>query len=298
VSSSALVLNVWRMLGSAPFQDVHTNSLTTAATSLTVASDATDRYEVGDRLEWIADGTYERAEVTATAATALTVRRGIDGTTAQTHDADAVFVKSPVHWAPNINKALDDALNADLYPDLYAVYEAQVTYDPTTADWYEIDAAAEDILDAYQKPDSGNVDLLPVRVSQPRWVDATLAPTHKRAFKVLYAPDNNNTIFVQYARKPAVADLSEGMQRVVEYGAMRRLLEWYGTYLLSRYDIDQGGVHAPGAAQRDARWYLAMQDEARRTEKAVLNRRFPRRKRQWLGPAHVTTASGTGYYRR
>lgn len=295
-TETTLAANVYRLLGQSPWQDIHTNAPTSSGTSLTVADSSL--YEVGDRIEWPFDATYERAEVTALPnATTLTVRRGVDGSTASAHAANAVIVKNPVFWAPNIQKAINDSVAQDLYPELYAVYETQVAYTPASADWYEIDVVAEEVISAYQKPDTGNVDLVPVSVSQPRYVDATLASTHKKAIKILYAPDNNNTIFVQYLRAPAIADLSAGMVRVVEYGAAMRLLEWQGPAWHQILDKQQTGVVAPGQPIRDARWFEAQLDAAKRKEKAVLNRRFPRKRRRWMPNAsmrHYPSRGGGG----
>ena len=295
-TAAVLTSNVARMLGDFPYEDIHTNNLTSSGTSVTIGTGGADRYEVGDTIDWLDDGSFNAEIVSAVADTTLTLQapRGAHGTTAAAHDGSTTpkrFRKNPRYLSHYINKAVNDSLVQDLYPNLFAVYETQITYTPSTADWYEIDVVAEEVLFAYQKPDTGNVDLLRCLVSQPFYVDATLASTHKKAVKVRGARDDNNTIFVQYARIPAVGDLSSAMARIVEYGACKRMLEQYGAHLLSnRPELVQSGVMVPGQATRDARWFASEQDRMIRAEKTVLDRRFPRRQRKWIpgeGSTHV-----------
>lgn len=274
-----LAQNVIKSLGDVPFEDSHSNAPTNSGTSLTIATGGADRYEVGDVLEWRADGTNDIARVTAVADTALTISRGFFFSTAAAHLANAVFVKWPRFWAQNVAKAVQDSLDQDLYPELFAVYETDVTPD-TTKVWYSIAVGAEDILDAYQKTTSTPTELIPVHIGDPTYVDTAISSTNK-AVRITI-PDSTQTVYVRYLVQPAVGDLSAGMGRVVEYGACRRLLEWKAAEITGRPDIQQSGTMVPGIITRDAAFYSALQDQAKRKEKAVLDRRFPRRRRRWL----------------
>lgn len=286
-TEATLVKNALRVLQDLGYTDTHSNA-PAASGALTVATDATTRYEVGDVVDWVDDGTYDISVLTAVATTSLARRGGQFGSTDSAHAVSAVFRKNPRFFGINAQKAVNDAIAQDFYPDLFAVYEAQFT----STDWgaettliKSIAAEAEDVLYAYQKTDGTPTRLARVRVTQPFYVDTALSAT-KKAVEFSAIPDNNNTIFVQYVRTPALADLSDGMQRVAEYGAAKRLLEQEGAETAAT-DRPQSGALVPGQEIRDARWFAAEQDRMRRQEAAVLRRRFPRRRRNWIPYPHL-----------
>lgn len=279
-----------------PYEDSHSNSLTTTATSLTLASDATQRLKAGDIIEWRAHATdtlNELALITAVAATSATVVRGYLSSTpgtGVTHSANARFAVKPGYYATNATKALQDAIDGDLYPELYAVYEAQLAHGSTgwnaVTQYQAIDATAEEVLSAYQKSDATPVGLMNVNVTQPFYVDSTLASS-KKAVRLVEVADNDNVIFVQYLKKAAVGDLSAGMVKVVEAGAMARLLEWKGAHQLSKENrVVQDGVQVPGVFLRTAGYWRGEQARLKAQEESVLRNRFPRRQRKRTRPAH------------
>lgn len=289
LSESALVKNTVRLLSDVPYTDVHSNSLDTSTTTLTVPTDATTRWEAGDTADWLADGTYEAALVTATAATALTIRRGYLDTTAAAHATNAVVRKNPRFLAHNAQKAVQDAISDDLYPAVYAVYEQSAT--ASAERWHNLeDATAEEIIHAYQKLGTSPVQLVPLRVSQPAYVDSTIA-ANKRAVYIESFRDATATFWLQFLRPPTQTDLSSAQARIVEYGAARRLLDWEGAEA-------SGKEAAPGAAPpnpiRDSSWFERQQGKLITQEKALLDRRWRKRRRNFIGPMHVGDYRGAG----
>jgi len=280
-TEAVLVKAIARMLGDLPYTDTHTNSLASNYTSLTVASDATSRWEIGDYGDWIEDGTYDIFVVTAVAATTLTVLGGQLGSTQQAHAANARFRKRPAYWALNVQRAVNDALN-DLWPRLYAVYESQFT----SASWAaeatlikSISETAEEILGAYQVGDATPTKRFPVTSEGPFYIHTALSAT-KKAIEFRSIPDDNNTIYVQYTRKLGITDLSDGQARAVEYGACARLLEQEGA-------ATKGAASEDSSQQtRDARYFAGRQQEFIGSEAALLRRTFPLRARRSFWPAH------------
>lgn len=259
-----------------------------------MASDATTRYKVGDIIEWRHHTTNtlnDLALITAVAATTLTIARGYLSSTPGTgnaHDANSYFVLKPGYYALNITKAIQDAIDSDLYPEVYAVYEAQLAHGSTG--WnavtaiQSIAAEAKEVLAAYQKSDSTPLTLQSVKVTHPYAVDSTTSST-KKAIRLVELADNDNTIFVQYARKAAVADLSVGACRAVEAGALARLLEWKSAFQISKEGrIVQDGVHVPGIILRTANYWRNEQKRLIEQEQAILVRDFPRRRKQKYRP--------------
>ena len=286
----SLRFNVLRQLKLVPYVDTHTNSLTTTAATLTVASDATQRYKVGDVIEWPYDGTNELGLLTAVAATQLTVIRGyLTATpgTGLTHAANAHIALIPEYYATNCSKAVQDALDSDLYPELFAVYETQLTHGSTSwsavSPWRSIAAEADEVLHAYQHSDSSPVVPVECSFSDPVYVDTTLSST-KRAVKLRSVADSDNTVFLQYLRSPGVGDLSAGMGRVVEAGAIARLLEWHSAFQIRKEGkVVQDGIHVPGIVARTASFWRDEQQRLINQERTVLDRRFPHRRRRRIG---------------
>lgn len=290
-TEATLILSVLRRAGDTPAIDTHTNDPPNPAVSLTVASDATTRFEIGDYIEWVADSTYDIARLTAVAPPTLTVVAGELGSTAADHAANAFFRKVGRFFALDAQRAINDSIQIDLYPhNVFSVYEAQLTSSSWAAESTlikEIDDDAEFVFRAYQKTDNTPTELMPVAVSQPFYVDTGLAATNKKAIRLSRIPDDNNTIFVQYARIPAVGDLSQGMIRVVELGAAERLLAWEEANLLGERSIPQSGVIAPGQAARDSAYFAALKRQAIAAEAAVIARRHPRKPRRFHRAPHV-----------
>lgn len=287
----AIRLNVLRQVDDVPYTDTHTSSAAASgALALTVASDATTRWEVGDLGEWRYDNTGEVVMITAVAATTLSVSaafRGFLGTTAATHASNALLTKIPRFYADNVRKSVQDSLDNDLYPELFCVYEEQLTHGSTSwaavSPMREVEAATEDVLYAYQKSDQTPTVWLDheagLHISEPRYSDSTTAAS-KKVIEIRSVADPDNAIFLQSARVPAIGDLSKGMVQVVEYGAMERLTTWKGIWALGKVDILQSGTQAPGAHERTARALNALKLQARAEERARLTRRFPVRRRR------------------
>lgn len=292
-TQATLVKNVARLLGDVPYTEIHTNDPPNPATSLTVASDATTRYEPGFYIDWMDDGSYDIAIITAVAATSLTVVAGQLGSTAADHAANARFRKNPRFWAKDIDKAIGDAIAGDLYPKIFAIYDTTLTPSATNV-YYSLPAAAEDVISVYQKPATGNDLMFLSGWSVPRYVDTVLSATGK-AIRIPALRHSSNSIFVQYTQIPAIGDLSEAQVRIIEYGACARLLEREGGEDVAK-DRPQSGTLVPGQAIRDARWFRQEQEEMIAKERNILQRRFPARKRAFIGGPHFGDAGQNSYF--
>lgn len=274
-SAGAIAASVVRQVFDAPYTDTHTNSLnaTDVTSTLTVASDATTRWEVGDEGDWD-DTSTELFVVTAVAATSLTIRRGHMRTSKVTHAADAVLRKFPRLAIANAQDAVNDALHdGALYPDIFVVYEETFTPASPADLWYPIDARAERVIDVYQKTDSTPVDRQPLRWAPLRYADSTLLLT-KRGIKIPALADTDNTIFIQWIGKPTDGELSEGALRVVRLDACARLIEWEALNRLEANQAESGDL-SPGARVRTAAWFIGRRDEARRAEAGLLQQWIP-----------------------
>lgn len=280
MTEAMLIKNVSRMLGDTPYTDAITSAALSTYTGLLVASDATQRWEIGDYGEFFDDGTYDIFVLTSVSTTSMSAIGGQLGSTQAAHASGARMRKKPTYWGIQIQRAVNDALQ-DLWPRAYAVYEAQVSPDLTARAFESIDDDAEEIISAYQKTTTSPTTIREAVVEQPRYVDSTLSSS-KKAFEIKHLPvTNTGMLFVQYTRVPTIADLSEGMARAVEYGACVRLLELQGSA------AERPASDDPSQQLRDARWFHARQEEMIKREATLLARRFPRRNRNWRGPQHV-----------
>lgn len=272
VTEAAVLKAVARELGDTPYSDIHTNSYTAAGTSLTVGTDATTRYEVGGYIEWIDDATYDIALLTAVTATTLTIAVSQLGATNQNHSANARFRLNPRFFGLDIQAAINDALTEDLFPDIYAVYQDQLT--PGSQNWYQCDIEAEETLMVYQRLGSP-IQLRPMDCSQPFYVDATTSSTKKAVTIPKPASASaGDKIFFTYSRIPVIGDLSVGMKRIVEYGACKRLLEREA----SKDPTSMPSGYSPTEARlRTAQWYGSEQERLIEKEARLLSVRYPRR---------------------
>lgn len=108
-----------------PDQDTITASVSSASTTIAVATDATTRYGVN----WAIEIDSETMIVRSTAATALTVERGAYGSTAATHALSAPVLVRPAFYAVEILDQINDAIQAS-YPVIYKeVLDSSLTVD-------------------------------------------------------------------------------------------------------------------------------------------------------------------------
>lgn len=278
--------NVLQMLQDFPQHDTHSNAPSSSGTSLTVTTDATTRYEQGDEIEWREDCSFERAIITAVTSTTLTIVRGVRGSTAASHLANARFVKNPDYYGWAANKAVSDSLTMDLWPELYAVYQATFTPANPYNKYFEAAADAEKILRVYQLSDDTPTQMLDApQFSQVLFSDTTISAT-SRYFTVPTLRDANNTMYAQYAIIPAIGDLTAGMARIVEHGVAWRLLGYQSsTGGLSNRVPQDTATASPGGLIRDAGWHYRQQQLLIKREAARQENISPR-PRIWVGRPH------------
>jgi hypothetical protein len=152
LSVSDLVQRVRDMLGDHPYE----TTSTTTTTAVTVAVVDGTRWEEGAIGEW-QTGTvgYEQFYVQSVAGNNLTVVRGYDGTTAETHSSgDRVLrIDSESFAGRKIQQAINQAI-LDLWPSVYKTGTVNLTYAPTTTQWYDLNAATLGIASIVQKTDA------------------------------------------------------------------------------------------------------------------------------------------------
>jgi hypothetical protein len=152
LSTSDLVQRVRDLLGDHPYET--TSTPTTTSTSVNVGDNT--RWEEGAIGEW-QTGTvgYEQFYVTNASANPLIVVRGYDGTTAETHTSgDRVLrIDSESFAGRKIQQAINQAI-LDLWPSVYKTGTVNLTYAPTTTQWYDLNAATLGIASIVQKTDA------------------------------------------------------------------------------------------------------------------------------------------------
>jgi len=276
-----LTNNVLQELGDFSYADTHSSAPNSAATSITVATDATERYEVGGVIEWREDCSFDRAIITAVAATTLTIGRGYGGATATSHAANARFVYNPRFVGTAIQRAVNDSLALDLWPDIYALYQSTFTPADPYNELFEAASDAEKIVRVYQHSTTSPTELLDSKFSQVSFSDTTISSTG-RYFKVPQLQHASQTVYAQYMVKPAIGDITLTQARIVEYGACWRALSWEQGEVLASGEIPQSGTVAPGQQVRTAAFYKAVQSELRGRERALLDGLVDR-PRRWRG---------------
>jgi hypothetical protein len=149
LSVSDLVQRVRDLLGDHPYE----TTSTTTTTSTTVAVVDGTRWEEGAIGEW-QTGTvgYEQFYVQSVAANNLTVVRGYDGTTAETHTSgDRVLrIDSESFAGRKIQQAINQAV-LELWPYVWKTGTVSLTYAPTTTKWYDLNAATVGIVKVLQQ---------------------------------------------------------------------------------------------------------------------------------------------------
>jgi hypothetical protein len=145
VSLSALIPRVRDLLYDVPWE----TTSTTTTTSTTVAVPDGTLWETGAIGEW-QTGTvgYEQFLVVSVAANNLTVVRGYNGTTAETHASGDRVVRDPLYSGRQIQQALTAELQ-NLWPFVYKTGDVDLT-PSATAVWYDLNAATVGIVRAYQ----------------------------------------------------------------------------------------------------------------------------------------------------
>lgn len=221
-TADALVARVAREADDLAVTDVHTSDPTTSTTTLTVATDATTRNQVGDILSWPVGsaGAYEAAVLTAVAATTLTVRRAQFGTTAVDHAANAVFRVNPLYLDQVIYDAIVEALEG-LYDELFQVQVS--TYTTATDLWWALPATAETVVEAYQV-DGTPENKIVLAFEEPRLTHTGFAASN-RVIRVRGISDAIASFYIISTTRLVLTTLTTVQQNIVVYEAAARLLE-------------------------------------------------------------------------
>ena len=224
-TAAQAVTRALRRLDDITYEDSSSTDPSTSTTAFTVASDATERYEVGDTIDWTANGTFEAATVSAVASTTLTVLRAAYGTTAGDHAANAVFRRNPRFLSHVVNEAVTEALNS-LWPDIFVMRETTYTVSSTTGNYFELESATEEVLGAYQvagtSPDSV---IYPTRHgSRPARVHTGFATSG--LYTTVEGYDSTaTTLRILTSRQPTISLLTSAQQDLVIYEACANLIE-------------------------------------------------------------------------
>lgn len=152
VSSSALIPRVRTYLDERPF--VTTATATTSGTTTVAVTDGTD-WEEGAILEFQDNG--EQVMVQSIAANNLTVVRGWNGTTAQSHSSIQAF-RDPQYTYQNVSQCIDSAVRR-LWPYAWKATDDTVTPLSDGTVWYDLAAGALALIEVNQRYGSSNQKL-------------------------------------------------------------------------------------------------------------------------------------------
>lgn len=247
-----LVGRVIRRLGHNTQADASTNNMTTTTASATVPTDATTRYEIGDILDYWEDASFEAMRINAAiTSTSLPVERAAFGTTAAAHDGSVTpkrfrKVDDTSFLSAVLSAHLDTAV-ASLWPDIPLIRVS--TYTTTTTDrWWDLPAAAEVVLSAYQMSTVDPVEPTDLLHEGPRLFHTGFAASGK----AVRLPTLDTTLTNHYVistTKHGITDLSTTAQEIVVLHAARLALEAY-----SAKPIKQGEKTIVGAIEKMQIW--------------------------------------------
>jgi hypothetical protein len=146
LSSSDLVQRVRDLLGDNPWQ---TTSSTTG-TGTTVAVPDGTLWSFGAIGEW-QTGTvgFEQFYVQSVSGNNLTVTRGVNGTTAESHANGDAVIRNPGFAGRQIQQAITQTL-MELWPYVFKVGAISLTYSATTK-WYDLNALTLGIVSVQQQ---------------------------------------------------------------------------------------------------------------------------------------------------
>jgi len=145
-SISDLIPRVRDLLYDTPWE----TTSTTTTTSTTVAVPDGTLWDFGAIGEW-QTGTvgYEQFSVVSVAANNLTVIRGYNGTTAETHTSGDRVVRDPLYSGRQIQQAITGEMQY-LWPFVYKTGDVDLTPSTTTV-WYDLNAATVGVVRVYQQ---------------------------------------------------------------------------------------------------------------------------------------------------
>jgi len=189
LSSSDLVQRVRDMLGYNPYE----TTSTTTTTAVTVAVVDGTRWDEGAIGEW-QTGTvgYEQFYVQTVAVNNLTVVRGYNGTTAETHTSgDRVLrIDNDGFSGRQIQQAINQSV-LDLWPWVWKVGTDTLTYDATKK-WYDLNAATLGIVRVMQVK---NTSIADIGIFRDRYFGDSLSYLVRRGLPTAFAASTNAIMF-------------------------------------------------------------------------------------------------------
>lgn len=295
ITKALLVARLLRRLDDNPWVDVHTNAINTTDASLTVASDATKKYQIGGYIDWVADGTFETAKITAVTATTLTIERGHRETTAGVHAAGAKFRYLGRFQPLMLSEVVDDILDS-MWPELFDVRHVDWTISTSATPelWYGLPADAERVLELYQHTNSTPVDnRVPSAWMGPHWQEtAFLGGSVPKALQVYGTAmnSNDNKLHGIYIARLLLTNLTSEQTAILVYmaGAVALQTVIAGETKPERRSSVQGAPTPDVAAQ----FWMREAAELKRKEQERLMEYLPRRNRvKYRGGRHYTDAT-------
>lgn len=221
-TKALLVPKIVQRLDDDPWTEKHTNAPASGDLSLTVAAGALNRFQVGGRIDWLEDGTFESALIEAVADTALTIKRGFFGSTAASHSANAYFRYQGRVKPHVVSAVIDDQLDA-LYPEIFDVRSVDWTISASAQPelWYATPAGVEKVMDVYQLTNNTPLDTYGMNTwGGPVWREAAfLGGGNKKGLQIygVSTTSNDGKLHAIYAARPTLAALTTEQEAILVY---------------------------------------------------------------------------------
>ena len=140
-AKSSLIQDIRHIVNDEPWE----TTSTTTTTSSTVAVPDGTKWAVGDVGEWSFTGTVggEQFLVQSISSNNLTVLRGYNGTTAETHGSGDRVVKNPRYSVIQITDSIDRVIEG-AYPSVWTTLATTVTPDTTTI-WFDSGTSTQNV---------------------------------------------------------------------------------------------------------------------------------------------------------
>lgn len=253
---STILQRVRDILGDNPWQA----SATAAAATGTITPGVVGRWDEGATMEFQDQGEQAWIQVQNTAT--LTALRGINGTTAAIHAAGTVVYRDPTYTYKRTIDSIE-MIAQSLWPDIYKVSTATLTYDSTST-FYGLPADVMGIIEVNQQKIGGagrvavyGAGSSPVLFNLPT---AVATNTIGMAFPNGWG-NITNPINVIYAGKYTATQTTAGTYAdfidgdwadMIAHGAAARLLRMTEAARVNNEDIGMGDSSVTPGARRSA----------------------------------------------
>jgi Flp pilus assembly protein TadG len=266
-------------------------------TDLDVADRA--KFSVGDIVEFQDDGEQCLVTVTGTGAGALTVIRGVNGTTAATHSSGTLIAQNPVFSFFQMENAVTECIQ-ELWPNVYKSVAYSITPVAGTR-WYELDSGGDtatllDLSVVRQVIPRGAVnepfDYGTRHSAYPATLYTNVPVSIAASSRALYVPrlrDTTNPILVTGLTQVTdtvsgsdYSDLTAGVQvQCVTAYAVAKLISWTGVSRVTQEDIGMSDESVrPGTRESIAQEWERRGYMARRRWEQELAATYPRKPSQ------------------